>query len=633
MKMGVASRVRSRQPAVMRFLPTILVIFALSCGPTSGADAVARPNILWITSEDHGPHLGCYGDRAATTPHVDALAARGLRYRQVWSNAPVCAPARTTLISGLHATSAGAEQMRSLVAYPAGQRMFPQFLADAGYYCSNNSKEDYNLASPGKVWDESSGKAHWKNRPAGAPFFAVFNSTKSHESRLHGRGAPAHDPEKMRVPAYHPDTPEVRRDWAVYYDGVTAVDAAAGQRLKELEDAGLVEDTIVFYFADHGAGMPRSKRWPGNSGLQVPLVVHIPEKFKALRPPEYRAGGTSERLVSFVDFAPTVLCLAGVKAPAWMQGRAFLGESLPEAPAVLHGFRGRMDERTDLIRSVTDGRYVYLRNYLPHLVSGQHLDYQWKTPTTRVWQRLHLEGKLNAVQAAFWQPKPPEELYDLQTDPDEVRNLAASPDHAAIKARLRQAQQEHAAQIRDVGFIPEGERLARSRSSSPYDYGHGDEYAFARIFATAELASLLDPAALPALRKALADPDSVVRHWAVLGLFMRGPTAVAEARADLQAALKDPSPNVAVPAAQALAQFGPEADFSAALDLLVARADWSKNDLFTALAALDALDALGSKAAPCAAALKALPGKGPSPHSRYSSYVPRLLDDLRSRFP
>ena len=633
----MAPAIHSRQPAGMTFLPTlttILAILALLGHLSWGAEAVARPNILWITSEDHGPHLGCYGDRYATTPNVDRLAARGLLYRHAWSCAPVCAPARTTLISGLYATSTGGEQMRSMVPYPDGKKMFPQLLREAGYYCSNNSKEDYNLASPGKVWDESSAKAHWKNRPAAAPFFAVFNSTKSHESRLHAPTAlPTHDPAKARVPAYHPDTPEVRRDWAIYYDGVTAVDADAGQRLQELEAAGLTEDTIVFYFADHGSGMPRSKRWPGNSGLQVPLVVYIPEKFKALRPPEYQAGGQSERLVSFVDFAPTVLSLAGVKPPAWMQGRAFLGEFQAAAPSVLHGFRGRMDERTDLIRSVTDGRYVYLRNYLPHLIYGQHLEYMWKTPTTRVWERLHLEGKLNAVQDAFWQPKPPEELYDLQTDPDEVRNLAASAEHAAIKARLRQAQQAHAAEIRDVGFIPEGERLARSRSSSPYDFGHSGDYALARIFETAELASQLDPAALPALRQALADPESVVRHWAVLGLLMRGPAAIAETRADLQTALKDPSPMVSIPAAQALAQFGPEADFRAALDLLVARADWSKNDLFTALAALTALDALGPKAAPCAPALKALPSRGPSPSARYSGYVPRLLEDLRARFP
>ena len=616
------------------FLPGLFAVLVLFGSRASGADAVVRPNILWITSEDHGPHMGCYGDPCATTPQVDGLAARGMIYRHAWSCAPVCAPARTTLISGLYATSTGAEQMRSMVPYPVEKRMFPQLLHDAGYYCSNNSKEDYNLASPGKVWNESSGRAHWKNRPAGAPFFAVFNSLKSHESQIRAlSGPPAHDPAKVQVPAYLPDLPEVRLDWARYYDAVSAADADAGHRLKELEDAGLNEDTIVFYFADHGSGMPRSKRWPYNSGLQVPLVVFIPEKFKALRPPEYTAGGQSERLVSFVDFAPTVLSLAGVKPPEWMQGHAFLGQYQEAPQPFVHGFRGRMDERYDLVRSVTDGRYVYVRNYLPHLIYGQHIDYMWQTPTTRVWERLHLTGKLDAVQDAFWKPKPSEELYDLQSDPDEVKNLAASAAHAELKAKFRRAQQAHAAAIRDVGFIPEGERLARSRNSSPYDFGQSDQHPFARIFEMAEMASMLDPAAVPALRKALADEESTVRYWAVLGLLMRGQRTVTESHAELQTALKDISPYVRITAAQALAQFGPEVDFTAALDLLVAHADWSKNDVFIAIAALTAIDALGPKAAPCAAVLKTLPEKGPTPHVRYSGYVPRLLDDLRARFP
>ncbi len=287
-----------------RLLLTVLLLAVARPALSVHADE-PRPNIVWITSEDHGPHMGCYGDQYATTPHVDGLAARGLLYTRAWSNAPVCAPARTTLISGLYATSTGGQHMRSMVPFPAGKQMFPQILRAAGYYCTNNSKEDYNLTQPGKVWDESSRKAHWKNRSAGQPFFAVFNSTKSHESQIRRRPhSPVHEPAKVRVPPYHPDTPEVRRDWAQYYDVVSLADADAGQHLAELEQAGLTDNTIVFYFADHGSGMPRNKRWPFNLGLQVPLVVHIPEKFKALRPADYAPGGKTDRLVSFVDFAP-----------------------------------------------------------------------------------------------------------------------------------------------------------------------------------------------------------------------------------------------------------------------------------------------------------------------------------------
>jgi arylsulfatase A-like enzyme len=600
----------------------------------AAAAELPRPNILWITSEDHGPEMGCYGDKFATTPNVDKLAARGMIYTRVWSAAPVCAPARTALICGMYAQSTGGEHMRSLVAFPAGKKMFPQLLRDAGYYCSNNAKEDYNLAKPGKVWDESSKKAHWRNRAAGQPFFAVFNSEKSHESKIRARSHTlVHDPAKVRVPAYHPDTPEVRRDWAQYYDIVSEADADAGKLLAQLDADGLDENTIVFYFGDHGSGMPRSKRWPYDSGLRVPLVVFIPEKFKELRPPDFKVGGASDRLVSFVDFAPTVLSLAGVKPPEWMQGRAFLGKFIATPNEFLHGFRGRMDERYDLVRSVTDGRFVYIRNYMPHLIYGQHLDYMWQTPTTRVWEKLHNEGKLTPAQDAFWKPKPPEELYDLQKDPDEVNNLANVAAYQEIKTRLATAQHDHALKIHDVGFIPEGERLRRANKGSLYELGHNEKkYPLARVLETAELASLLEPTALPALKKATQDSDSAVRYWAVLGILMRGSNAVTASRAELQQAIKDSCIEVQITAAQALAQFGSDADTQQHLTRLVELADWSKHDVFTAMAALNSLDALGTKASSAAARIKKLPIEGKSPDARYSSYVPRLVEDLQEKF-
>ena len=606
----------------------VLSLLGLALGRVSAAD---RPNILWLTSEDHSPTMGCYGDKYATTPNVDALAARGMRYRFAWSCAPVCAPARTTLISGLYPPSTGAEHMRSMVPLPTGFKMYPQFLREAGYYCSNNAKEDYNLGKPGSVWDESSRNAHYKNRAAGQPFFAVFNSEKSHESQIRSRPhTPVHDPAKVRVPAYHPDTPEVRQDWAQYYDKVSEVDVVAGQRLKELADAGLADDTIVFYYADHGSGMPRSKRWPCNSGLQVPVVVHFPAKWKHLAPPEYKPGGVSDRLISFVDFAPTVLSLAGVQPPAWMQGHAFAGKFIAPAQPYVFGFRGRMDERIDCVRSVSDGRYVYLRNFMPHLSQGQHVDYQFQTPTTRVWFDLYKSGKATEAQSIFWRaPKAPEELYDLTTDPDEVKNLAASPQHQEVLAKFRQAQSGLAAKIRDVGLLPEGEIHSRSTGGAPYTMGHDDaKYPFARVFAAADLASRLAPDALPQLRQSLTDLDSAVRYWAALGLLMRGKAAVTAARPDLLKALADASPFVRIPAAQALGQFGEPADLEKALPALIEQADWGKSGVFASISAINALGALGSQAAAAAPAIKALPDQGASPDGRFNSYVPRLLADL-----
>lgn len=589
-----------------------------------------RPNILWITCEDTGPHLGAYGDRYADTPNLDRLAARGMIYRHVWSTAPVCAPARTAIISGMYPSSTGSEHMRTLTRLPSGMRMYPCYLREAGYYCTNNSKEDYNLEHTGQVWDESSPKAHWRNRKPGQPFFAIFNLTVTHESQIRRRPHTLqHDPQRVRVPAYHPDTPEVRHDWAQYYDNITVMDQQAGTLLRELETAGLAEDTIVFFYGDHGSGMPRSKRWPYDSGLHVPLIVSFPEKWRHLAPKEYRPGGASDRLVSFVDLAPTVLSLAGIKPPSHMQGAAFLGPFTAPPPAYLHGLRGRMDERYDMVRTVRNHRYVYVRNYMPHRIYGQHVSYMFETPTTRVWKELYEQGKLNAAQRRFWETKPPEELYDLETDPDEVNNLADSAAHRQILERMRQAQREHALRIRDVGFLPEDEIYRRSQGSSPYQMGHDPRlYPMERVMEMAEVASSLDPAAVPRLLKAFSDADSGVRYWAVTGLLMRGERAVAAGRVELRKALEDPSPSVRIPAAEALGRYGEAEDLKRALDVLLELSNAEKHGNWVAIAALNALDYLNDRARPVREAIARLPKEDPRAPKRAREYIARLLEKI-----
>lgn len=585
------------------------------------------PNIVWITSEDHGPHMGCYGDKFARTPNIDKLAKKGMIFTRCWSNAPVCAPARTTIISGLFPTSTGAQHMRSMTRLPAAFPMFPHYLRLIGYYCTNKAKEDYNLEKTGKIWDDSSNKGHWKNRKEGQPFFAVFNSLKSHESQIRNPKIKlVSDPAKVPIPSYHPDTPEVREDWTRYYDIIAMADADAGEILRELEEVGLLEDTIIFYFADHGSGMPRSKRTPCNSGLHVPLVVYFPEAWKHLAPAHYRPGGRSERLVSFIDLAPTVLSIAGIE-PDWMQGRAFAGKHIAKAPEFLHGFRGRMDERYDLQRSVTDGRFVYVRNFMPHLPAGQHVDYMFQTKTTAVWKKLYDAGKLNAAQSRFWQaPREPEELYDLKSDPDEVKNLASDPMHKEILARLRKAQREHALRIRDVGFLPEDEIHARAGKDAPYDMGHDrTRYPLERIMDMAESASLMKADALPKLQAGLKDDDSAVRYWAALGLLMRGKES-----ASLRGLLKDESKPVRIIAAEALATFGARDDLEPALKVLVELAEPKKNTIYNSLAALNALDRLGAKAWPVVPTMKDWPDAG---GHRAAPGVATLLKRIRASAP
>jgi uncharacterized sulfatase len=572
--------------------------------------------------------LGCYGDAYATTPNLDVLAARGMIYRTCWSNAPVCAPARTTIISGMYPTSLGAEHMRSMTQLPNAFKMYPHYLRDAGYFCTNNSKEDYNVKHTGEVWDDSSSKAHWKNRADGQPFFAIFNHTISHESKLRTRPHKAiHDAAKVRVPAYHPDTPEVRQDWAQYYDRITEMDALAGENLREIAQAGLADDTIVFYYGDHGSGMPRSKRWPYDSGLHVPLIVYIPEKFKDLRPDDYVAGGSTDRLVSFVDLAPTLLSLCGLEPPAHMQGFAFAGKFTAPQQDYVYGYRGRMDERYDMVRSVGDGRYVYIRNYMPHKIYGQYIDYMFQTPTTRIWKEWFDAGKLNEAQSHFWKTKPAEELYDLQSDPDEVNNLASSLQHQEILQRMRKAQQDLALKIRDIGFLPEGEIHTRSQGSTPYEMAHDDaKYPLAAIMAVAEQAASLEIDALDDLTAAFAVSDSAVRYWGAMGLLMRGATGVSVGRDLLRKALSDESPYVRIAAAEGLGRYGNKEDVAAAVPVLLSLASPTDNGVYVSMSALNAIDYLDANAAPIMKQIAALPQQDPKADGRMKAYVSNLIN-------
>jgi uncharacterized sulfatase len=611
---------------------------ATLAGAVSCAQAPGKPNILWITCEDIGPELGCYGDAYADTPNLDKLAQRSLRYLHASSTAPVCAPARTTIITGCYPPSLGAEHMRSVLPLSPSMKMYPELLREQGYYVTNNMKKDYNLEEPVEVWSESSKQAHWRNRAEGQPFFAIFNFTTTHESQIRRRPHElTHDPAKAPLPPYHPDTPEVRQDWAQYYDNITTMDGQAAKVLAELEADGLADDTIVFFYGDHGSGMPRSKRWPYNSGLHVALLLHVPEKFKHLAPPNYGAGGTSARPVGFVDLAPTLLSLVGAQPPAWMQGKAFAGKYATPAPAFQFGFRGRMDERYDLVRTCRDQRYQYLRHFMPHRVYGQHIAYMFETPTTQVWKRLYEEGKLQPPQTYFWETKPWEELYDLQADPHEVKNLAAlpaaerSPEVEAQLTRMRQAVHDWMLDIRDVGLLPEAEIHSRSKGSTPYDMARQPEKVpLDRILATAEAASVgygsgtqapMDPAGL-------GDADSAVRYWTILGMLMRGKEAVNAHTSELRQALQDEASVVRIAAAEALGRYGADADARLALDTLVDLASLATNSIYVALLAVNAIDQMEMRAKPALSRLRALPREQEGLEQRLRSYVPRLIEDV-----
>ena len=545
-------------------IPIWSIILLLSgCKPTK----IELPNILWITSEDNSPMLGCYGDSFATTPHLDQMASEGFRYTNAYANTPVCAPARNTILTGVHACSNGNEQMRS--NYPKSDlvRPYTECLHQKGYYCTNNSKTDYNFADINldDMWDECGKEAHFKNRAKGQPFFAIFNITTSHESSIH-KSVPdsllRHNPMEVPLPPYHPDTPEMRHDWAQYYDKVEDLDRQVGELLKELEEAGLAENTIVFYYSDHGGILGRSKRYLFETGTHVPMIIRIPEKYKAFYP-EQKPGEDVDRLVSFVDLAPTLLSLVGTSAPEYMQGDAFLGKHQQEEPDHIYMFRDRMDGRYDLSRSIVDGTYRYTRNFNSNRIYMQHLEYLWRAPSMVSWENAFLAGKCNKTQSLFWKTKPVEELYNTDSDPWEVNNLAGDPGHAELLEGMRKAMKEKSRSIRDAGFIPEADRIIRTRDQTTYDYMRSGAAPFMEIESAAFLASEADPDNMKQLLELMAHEDGAVRYWASHGILLLREVAIPHLETILKAA-SDPSWNVCVAAAETLFLLGQEKEAVAA---------------------------------------------------------------------
>ncbi|MEE3369783.1 MAG: sulfatase-like hydrolase/transferase [Planctomycetota bacterium] len=424
-------------------------------------ESAQRPNILWISLEDISPDLGCYGDAYAITPNIDRLARQGALFTNAFSHSGVCAPTRSGVITGMYPTSIGTQHMRANGVPPDYVRCFTEYLRRAGYYCTNDSKTDYQFAAPVTAWDDNRRGAHWRNRPDDeTPFFCVINLTSTHESRIRQPEAAyqrlrsslppdkRHDPDQAKVPPYYPDTPVTRRDWARYADLITATDRRVGKILRDLKQDGLTDQTVVFFWGDHGRGLPRAKRWIYDSGIRVPLVVRWPGRVA----PNTRR----DDMVCFLDLAPTVLSLAGVTVPQHMQGQVILGSERAQEREFIFAARDRMDEARDIIRAVRDKRFKYIRNFMPELPYAQSIDYMDQMPTMREMRRLHAAGDLDDTQELFFRStKPVEELYDTQADPHEIRNLAADPQFQDQLQRMRKTLDSWARDTGDLGLIPE----------------------------------------------------------------------------------------------------------------------------------------------------------------------------------
>lgn len=600
----------------------LLLLIALSSSKSISQQAGQRPHILWIVSEDNSPFIGAYGDSFATTPTIDRLASEGVLYWNAFSNAPVCAPSRSALIMGVYPNSLGTEHMRSNNPVPSFMHFFPKYLKDMGYYTSNNAKKDYNTIDQPDVWDESSISATYKNRKAGQPFFAVINIGISHESAIHTPiGHLRHDPDKVPIPPYHPPTPEIKRDWAFYYDRVEEMDKRVGDILAELERDGLSDSTIVFYYSDHGGVLGRSKRFVYESGLHVPLIIRFPEAYRHLAPSG--AGTTTDRIVSFVDFAPTVLSLAGAAIPEYMQGKAFLGPQETQPRKYAFAFRGRMGERTDMSRSVRDDNFRYIRNYMPHRIYGQYLEYQWKARSMASWEKAFHDGKLNEVQAKFWLPKPVEELYDVKADPHNVMNLAEDPRYQAVLEEMRKENERWMKEVGDVGFIPEPILIEKASSMSLYEYARSGNFDFEKVLRVAEKASARDEEEIEVLMEGLSDRDPVIRYWSAVGFAVLGKEATGVKDALLRAA-KDSEPAVQIAAAEALFGFGEKA-----IALEVLNAALAHKDRMVRLQALNVLETLGEEAAPALENIHKLVSEDLQDHDYDIRAANRLAEKLK----
>ncbi len=545
-----------------------LLLFALVT--STGFAAQDRPNIIWLTSEDNSYHwLGCYGNKNAKTPNIDQLAAEGVRYKYAYANAAVCAVARFTLITGRYAAGMGTQNMRSRYPIPARFKTYPSYLREAGYYCVNRSKTDYNFDTNDKShWDESSPKAHWKNRKKGQPFFAVFNTTISHESSLfqkkidaaRKKGAipptPSRDPKSVKLPPYLPDTPEIREDWVTYMDIMTSMDKQIGGWIQELKDAGELENTIIIHYSDHGGILPRAKRYIYDTGTHVPMIARFPKKWSHLAPG--KPGTTSDRPVSFIDLPPTALSLAGIKPPKAFQGRAFLGKHKREAEPYVFLFGQRFDSRMIRnVRAVTDGKYRYIRNFTPHRHRGIFAGYPHGQKGWVSFYELLKAGKTTEAQSSFWKvPAPVEELYDLEADPWEVNNLASDPQHKKRLLQLRSYTMLKMGEIRDCGIVPEAMYNDLSAKGTIYDYVNDKAFPYGQLLTLAAGAGDVElKKMLPRLRSAMKHEHPVARYWGAVGCTIRGKPAKAAA-ADLKRLQNDQVPAVRIAATEALTAIG-----------------------------------------------------------------------------
>ena len=543
--------------------------FSLLLLLTFSISAQEKPNILWIVAEDISPLFGCYDNKDAYTPFIDQLAKKSLVYKRAYSTAPICSPSRSCLASGMFATSLGSQHLRSEVKIPDSVKPLAKVFRENGYWTALRNKTDYNFSADGLFDFWNSTTEPWKKCPKGKPFFAFMNLGKTHEGsgNIAERANPSlarlskelkRNPDKVDLPPYFPNTPEMRRIWARYHDLISVFDMDVKNVLDNLNKDGFGENTIVFIMADHGMGLPRYKRWLYLTGLHVPLIVHIPKKFKHLSP----YGTTSkniDEITSYVNLPATALNLAGIAVPKNFQGSPILGKNAKTKHEYIFGARDRADDMYDLSRCVFDGRYLYIRHFLPHLAPMQegYIMSDVFKESHKELHKVHKIGKDSQESQKLWAPRPFEELYDLQNDPKELNNIANKSEFKEIKTKLSSRLKQWCIDTRDSGFLTESDmhRRANENGITPYEMMQkNDSYPIEKIFAAAEKASKPGISQKEQI-ELYNDKDASVRYWSVQSQIINNYRNSAAVEL-FKKALKDNNPTVRATAAEGIAKMG-----------------------------------------------------------------------------
>jgi len=533
----------------------------------NSAIAQPKPNILWITIEDTSPQfIGCYGNANARTPIIDKLAVEGIRFTNAFSTGTVCSPSRTAIITGVKTYKSGTGNHRSKYPVPEFIKGFPYYLQQLGYYTTNNVKTDYNVANEkeyiAETWNESSNKAGWWNRKTGQPFFAVFNYNESHQSRtmtetynwyvenVYNQLLPDQQigDSHFEMPPFYRDSPEMRKQFARVYNSIKLTDNKIGELLARLEKDKLKDSTIIFFYADHGEGMPRGKTNGINYGYRVPFIIWFPEMYKHLSP-WGKAGIVSDELIDFTDLAPTLISLAGGEISKHLEGRPMLGKKRSKPLEYLVLSSDRSDNGIEMVRTVADGRFVYSRNFMPFINEARYIRYMEIGEIKQQMRKDLAENKLNPLQKSLFEPRPAEFLFDIENDLWETVNLVENPDYKPVLEKMRNLLKEEVLRSRDVMFLPEYEIASLSKNTTAFEFRlDKTKYALEEIYEAASLSGFRGKDVAAKQINFLKSSDSIVRYWAILGLRSQSQVDLKSFSNEIINAMNDNYPPVAVSA-------------------------------------------------------------------------------------